>query len=135
MIKKNNDRIEIKTNTGGKAGDVVKPQKSKGKLASATVQIVNDPTQNAYVFTRDVDRMEIPKNYKKLVEVCRFFYMHDPIAGTIVNKMVDMCVSDLKNMKSDCTDDEIEVDDQEDDDFDEYNPEQAFIDALESFEF
>jgi hypothetical protein len=53
--------------------------------------------------------MEIPKDYKKLIDICRFFYKRDPIAGSVINKMVDMSISEMKNRQGDCTEEEFLV--------------------------
>jgi hypothetical protein len=77
------------------------------KLAKATVNVLDDPQQSGLLFTTTVDKMEIPKDYQKLVKMCRFFYKHDPIAGTVVNKMVDTAISPLRNRKAKCSDVEV----------------------------
>src|SRR3972149_10118917 len=45
----------------------------------------------------DVDKLDILNldEYKKAIEACRFFYKHDPIGSTIINKMVDIGVTPL----------------------------------------
>jgi len=83
--------------------------KKSGKLANATANLLNDPTQTSLLFTSSTDKMEIPKKYHKLIEVCRFFYKRDPVAGTVINKMVDCAITPLKNRKAECTDIEFEV--------------------------
>jgi hypothetical protein len=90
---------------------VEKKTKSKQvKLAQATVNLLNDPAQTGVVFgDYSVDYMTLPKKYRDLIKMCRFFYKRDPIAGTIVNKMVDFAITPLMNQKSGCTDDELAV--------------------------
>lgn len=61
------------------------------------------------LFTADVDEMRLPAEYKKLIKMCRFFYTHDPIAGTVMNKIVDCAITPLTNRKANCTDEEFEV--------------------------
>ena len=65
-------------------------------------------TGSELVFS-EPDRMELPKDYTKLIKLCRFFYKHDPIAGTVLNKMVDCAITPLRNRKSKCTDVEYAV--------------------------
>lgn len=79
------------------------------KLVKASVNVLTDPTQTGLVFTSEVDKMEIPKDYHKLIKTCRFFYKRDPIAGTVMNKMVDCAITPLSNRKSLCDDEEYEV--------------------------
>ncbi len=45
----------------------------------------------------DVDRMEVLdlKNYQKIVKQCRFFYKKDPISGTVLNKLIEIGITDL----------------------------------------
>jgi len=93
-----------------KNSEIITAEKSDtSKLVKASVNVLTDPTQSSLVFTSTVDKMEIPKDYHKLVKVCRFFYKHDPIAGTVINKMVDCAITPLENRKSKCTDEEYEV--------------------------
>ena len=91
----------------GKVATGVKEEQLK--LVQATVNVLNDPTQTGLVFTNEVDKMEMPKEYHKLIKVCRFFYKHDPIAGTVLNKMVDCAITPLTNRKAQCDDEEYEV--------------------------
>ena len=56
--------------------------------------------------TTEIDEMKLPSDYHKLIKMCRFFYTHDPIAGTVMNKMVDCAITPLTNRKSNCTDEE-----------------------------
>ncbi len=84
-------------------------EKERLKLTKATVNVLTDPTQTGLVFTSEIDKMEIPVDYHKLIKVCRFFYKHDPIAGTVLNKMVDCAITPLTNRRGECTDEEYET--------------------------
>lgn len=84
------------------------------KLAKGSVNLLDDPQQTGTVFGHTVDYMELPKKYKDLIKMCRFFYKHDPTAGTVINKMVDFALSPsgkdaLINQKASCTDSEYAV--------------------------
>ena len=86
----------------------------KIKLANASVNLLDDPQQTGVIFGHTVDYMELPDKYKDLIRMCRFFYKHDPTAGTVINKMVDFAISPsgkdaLVNQKSYCTDSEYAV--------------------------
>jgi len=81
----------------------------KLKLAKAEVNILNDPSQVGTVFATNVDYMELPTKFKDLIKMCRFFYRHDPIAGTVVNKMVDFAVSPIINQQGNSTEEELAV--------------------------
>ncbi len=79
------------------------------KLAKASVNLLDDPHQTGLVFGDTIDYMELPKDYKKLIKMCRFFYKHDPIAGTVINKMVDFAISPMMNQRGLCSDVEFDV--------------------------
>jgi hypothetical protein len=93
-------------------------EKKTTKLARAQVTQIVDPWTvgftspwgvNSLQVTGDVDKMEIPKDYKRLINICRFFYRRDPIAASVVNKIVDMAISEMRNRQSDCTNEEFYV--------------------------
>jgi hypothetical protein len=79
------------------------------KLAKADINWLQNGSQTGLVFTTEVDNMVLPTEYKKLIKTCRFFYKHDPVAATILNKMVDFAVSPMLNQQGKCTDDEFAV--------------------------
>ena len=79
------------------------------KLVKAEVNILTDPTQTGLVFTSKVDQMTVPENYHKLIKTCRFFYKRDPIAATVLNKMVDCAITPLANRRLGCSDEELAV--------------------------
>ena len=93
MADKDKKKTTSKTSTG---------ELQPGKLVKASVNILTDPSQTGLLFTEAVDRMELPKEYHKLIKTCRFFYKRDPIAGTVLNKMVDCAITPLTNKKSEC---------------------------------
>jgi hypothetical protein len=35
------------------------------------------------------------KKYRKVIKNCRFFFRHDPLASTVISKMVDMAINDM----------------------------------------
>lgn len=45
----------------------------------------------------DIDKLETPnlKQFRDVVKACRFFYRKDSIASTVINKMVDIGITDL----------------------------------------
>ena len=81
----------------------------KEKLVQASVNILNPDSQSGYLFNQKVDRMEVPEKYHDLIKVCRFFYKRDPIAGTVLNKLVDCAITPLNNRQGECSDEEFEV--------------------------
>lgn len=60
-------------------------------------------------FGTDVDKLKLPTEFPKIIEMCRFYYKRDPIGATVVNKMVEIGVTTLHNKKGDCTDQEFEI--------------------------
>jgi len=82
------------------------------KLAKASVTVLDNTAGTSLVYTNElgsVDDMRIPLDYQKLIKLCRFFYKHDPIAGTVLNKMTDCAITPLTNRKSECSDEEYAV--------------------------
>jgi hypothetical protein len=58
----------------------------------------------------DVDRLEFSeKEFKKIIESCRFFYRKDPIVSSVINKMIDIGINDLVFDKGTLTDNEYRV--------------------------
>jgi hypothetical protein len=48
---------------------------------------------------KDVDKFatkDVLKEYRKVVQDCRFFYRRDPIASSVLNKMVEISMTELK---------------------------------------
>lgn len=45
----------------------------------------------------DVDKLEDldTDNFREIVKACRFFYKHDSIVSTVINKLVDISITDL----------------------------------------
>lgn len=86
-------------------GDV----QERPKLVQAAVNILDPSSQTGFVFNEPLDRMEIPTEFHKLIKTCRFFYKRDPIAGTVLNKMVDCAITPLKNKQQECSEEEFEV--------------------------
>ena len=37
------------------------------------------------------------QTYHEIIKRCRFFYEHDPIAGTVINRMADIAITELRN--------------------------------------
>lgn len=54
----------------------------------------------------DTDVNSVPNTYHQEIQQCRFFYRYDPIASTVINRMVDMSVGSLLNRRYGCSDEE-----------------------------
>lgn len=74
-----------------------KLEEKKNKLAQATFTYLGGTSPYNPWSPSDIDKMESPNhdNFPKLVKECRFFYRKDPIASTVINKMVDLSLTDL----------------------------------------
>jgi len=48
-----------------------------------------------------------PRNYLEEIRQCRHFYKYDPIASTVINRMCEMAITDIKNRRINCTDEEV----------------------------
>lgn len=45
-----------------------------------------------------------PRDYQEEVAQCRFFYRYDPMASTVINRMVDISITPLINRRAGCSD-------------------------------
>lgn len=60
----------------------------------------------------DIDRLEAPdilKNYREVIKICRFFYKRDPLASTVINKMIDIGINDIRFNRKGISDTEYAV--------------------------
>lgn len=48
-----------------------------------------------------------PRGYREEVDQSRFFYKYDPFASIVINRMVDMATSTIRNRRKDCNDEEM----------------------------
>lgn len=83
-------RVEMTENTN----EIFMP-----KLAKASYQYtILQPHSKDYGpwAPRDVDRLEFDhKNWKNIVEDCRYYYKRDPFSSVVLNKMVDLSINGL----------------------------------------
>jgi hypothetical protein len=70
------------------------------KLTAKAAFMRNVGSQSTYNpwTAADVDKMEVDdvKEFREVVDVCRFFYKRDPIASTVINKLVDIGITELE---------------------------------------
>lgn len=83
-------------------------QKILKKTMSAVVDIEVPTGFTSYTL---VDKLETPKleDYKKVVNQCRFFYRVDPIANTVINKIVEIGITDLDIDTTNLSQNEIKI--------------------------
>lgn len=57
----------------------------------------NNATYNPWT-ADEIDKMEVEdiKEFRDVVDVCRFFYKRDPIASTVINKLIDIGITELE---------------------------------------
>lgn len=81
------------------------------KLASANTWISNYSQVTLDWVPEDVDKLEISSldKFKDVVKDCRFYYKRDPIASTVLNKLVEIGVTDLVFDQGDLGDNEYRV--------------------------
>jgi hypothetical protein len=68
------------------------------KLANSEYSFIGDMSGVGNPWAPDdIDKMESPTTdeYPKIVKECRFFYRKDSIASTVINKMVELGVTDI----------------------------------------
>ena len=56
-----------------------------------------------------VDVMDIPDDFKDIIEYCRFFYEHDGLAYTTINKQVEIGINGFLLNRGDCTETEMTI--------------------------
>lgn len=80
------------------------------KLVEAELTYMDYNTGNPWN-PDDIDKMDSldEKDYKKVIDACRFFYKHDALSSTVLNKMVDIGITPLVFNKNGLTDNEFKV--------------------------
>ena len=81
------------------------------KLAKAESYMTNYSNMPVNWSPDDIDKLEIQglDDYKKVTNDCRFFYRREPIASTVINKMVDIAINDIIFEKNGLSDNEFRV--------------------------
>jgi len=83
--------------------DNITEESTSVKLAKAAFMNLqnNISTSNPWS-ADDIDKLEAPDldEYKEAVKACKFFYRRDPLAASIINKMVDIGISKIFYKKS-----------------------------------
>lgn len=59
----------------------------------------------------DIDKMDSldERDFKKVIDTCRFFYRHDSLSSTVINKMIDIGITDIVMSKGELTENEYRV--------------------------
>jgi hypothetical protein len=100
--------VPRKTKTAG-FGIQPKEEPDEMKLAKATYIYMK--TQSNPWSPTDVDRLEFTdaRDFKNMITACRFFYRRDPLAASVVNKMVDIGINGLTLSKGELSDNEFRI--------------------------
>lgn len=84
----------------------------KLKLAKAAYSFIDPYGVNPWAPSM-VDKLDIKDidhdTFKEIIEACRFFYKRDPTAGTVIDKMVDIGITDLYISKEDLSENEYRI--------------------------
>ncbi len=93
------------------------PKKMLHKASSSVIQSVSpygDVSLHDRVFPGFRDdspygnsRQLTEYTYRDEIRQCRYFYRYDPISSTVINRMAEMAVSDLRNRRRKCSDEEL----------------------------
>lgn len=65
--------------------------------AVASQQMIN--IGNAAIKPGYVAETRVKFDYHKIIEDCRYFYHHDPLAGTVVNRLCEIAVTTIRNRR------------------------------------
>jgi hypothetical protein len=87
------------------------PKEKKLKKAVAGSFLPNSTYKYADWTPDDVDKLEIDKldNFKQIVKDCRFFYKRDPLASTVINKTVEIGITDIDFEQGGLSDNEFRI--------------------------
>jgi len=82
----------------------------KSQLAKAQYSFMTSPSSTPWG-PQDIDKMDSAphKNYGEVVKECRFFYRKDPIAGTVVDKLIEIGITDLVISKGKLSPNELKI--------------------------
>lgn len=80
------------------------------KLAKSAINIYSYRDGNPWN-SADVDKMDslTEKNFKKIIEACRFFYTHDALSATVINKLVEIGINKLVFSKNGLSENEFRI--------------------------
>jgi hypothetical protein len=77
-------------------------EKTVNKISHASYSLTTNRISNPWG-PNDIDKLDIwdNKEFNKVVSACRFFYKHDPVVSTVINKMIDIAITDVWFTKKD----------------------------------
>lgn len=106
-----NMTIETKSLEEFEEDDKIRPVNLTGALSSIMDIQASTVGDNPWT-AEDVDKYatkDVIKEYRKIVEACRFFYRRDPLASTVINKIVEISVTELQLIQGKVSDNQFRV--------------------------
>jgi hypothetical protein len=101
---------EKKTENNATKEELIKEEQKVMKLAKATYSFLEGNVYNPYS-PSDVDKLDLSKDltWKDIINLCKFFYKHEPYAATTINKLIDIAINDLTFDKNGLSDNELKI--------------------------
>lgn len=79
------------------------------RASSGYVDLNSYTTSTFFNGSDEPDKMKIPAKWSKKVGLIKFFYKHDPIISTVIDKSVDIGINEIYNDQGDAPDNVLEV--------------------------
>ena len=81
------------------------------KLAKASYSFLPTFDENSSWNPNEIDKLDATplKKFTKVIEMCKFFYTHDPISSSVINKLVDISINELVYQNNDLTENELRI--------------------------
>lgn len=81
------------------------------KLATSSYSFMQTYDGETYWSPDDIDKLDIVgiNEFKKIIADCRFFYRRDPIGSTVINKMIEIGITDIKFDQGKLSDNEFRI--------------------------
>jgi len=81
------------------------------KLKKAESSFLPGTISLSYTSSEEVDKLEVDRldEFVKVIKDCRFYYKRDPIASTVINKLVEIAITEIKFKKGNLSDNEFRI--------------------------
>jgi hypothetical protein len=91
-----NNKMDKEQTTTTEKMDVQGAELKSVKLAKATYSFLEGSAYNPYS-PSEVDKLDLSKDltWKDIINLCKFFYKHEPYASTTINKLIDISINDI----------------------------------------
>jgi hypothetical protein len=82
-------------------GEIIMTEDTKLARAAVFNTASNNTISNPWT-AEDIDKLEVDDidEFREVVDICRFFYKRDPIASTVINKLIDIGITALEFERS-----------------------------------